>query len=65
MNATPDPTDGLDPALQAEIDAALGGASFEDLITDEPGDEPTQERGGKRPRREGIIVAVRDREVLI
>jgi small subunit ribosomal protein S1 len=65
MNAIPDPADGLDPALQAEIDAALGNASFEDLVTDEPGDESNQGRGGKRPRREGTIVAIRDREVLI
>ena len=65
MNATPDPNDGLDPALQAEIDAALGGASFEDLVTDEASDQPTQERGGKRPRREGTVVSIRDREVLI
>jgi len=65
MNATPDPTDGLDPALQAEIDAALGGASFEDLITDDAPDHTEPGRGGKRPRREGTIVAIRDREVLI
>ncbi|MCH2149365.1 MAG: S1 RNA-binding domain-containing protein [Phycisphaerales bacterium] len=61
MNTTPDPVDPLDVDLQAEIDAALGHASLEDLVFE----ETPQPTGGKRPRREGVIVAVRDREALI
>ena len=61
MNTTPDPVDPLDVDLQAEIDAALGHASLEDLVFE----ETPQATGGKRPRRDGIVVAVRDREALI
>ncbi len=55
---------GLDAALQAEIDAALGEASFEDLI-EEDAKSTGSRKPGARPKREGTIVSIRDAEVLI
>tara|TARA_Y100000589_G_scaffold214646_2_gene202483 strand:- start:2961 stop:4202 length:1242 start_codon:yes stop_codon:yes gene_type:complete len=56
---------GLDPALQAEIDAAIGESSFEDLLEEDA--KTSGESGGRgaRPRREGTVVSTRDAEVLI
>jgi small subunit ribosomal protein S1 len=61
MNATPDHVDPLDADLQAEIEAALGQSSLEDLMIEDPKETPR----GTQPKREGLIVAVRDREALI
>ena len=56
---------GLDPALQAEIDAAIGESSFEDLLEEDA--KTSGESGGRgaRPRREGTVVSTRDAAVLI
>jgi small subunit ribosomal protein S1 len=50
----------MDPALEAEIEAALGDLSMADI--DDP--PPTPSRGA-RPQREGTVVQVRGQEVLV
>jgi small subunit ribosomal protein S1 len=50
----------MDPALEAEIEAALGNLSMADI--DDP--PPTPSRGA-RPQREGTVVQVRGQEVLV
>ncbi|MDP7573908.1 MAG: S1 RNA-binding domain-containing protein [Phycisphaerales bacterium] len=52
----------MDPALEAEIEAALGEMSIAD-IDGPPAKEPTT-RGG-RPEREGTVVQVRGQDVLV
>ena len=52
----------MDPALEAEIEAALGEMSIAD-IDGPPAKEPTT-RGG-RPDREGTVVQVRGQDVLV
>lgn len=56
---------GLDPALQAEIDAAIGESSFEDLLQEDAKTTGGSGGRGARPRREGTVVSTRDAEVLI
>ncbi len=56
---------GLDPALQAEIDAAIGESSFEDLLQEDAKSSGGSGGRGARPRREGTVVSTRDAEVLI
>lgn len=56
---------GLDPALQAEIDAAIGESSFEDLLQEDAKTSGGSGGRGARPRREGTVVSTRDAEVLI
>ena len=56
---------GLDPALQAEIDAAIGESSFEDLLEEDAKTTGGSGGRGARPRREGTVVSTRDAEVLI
>ena len=56
---------GIDPALQAEIDAAIGASSFEDLLREEAKSSDGSGERGARPRREGTVVSTRDAEVLI
>ncbi|MDG2199610.1 MAG: S1 RNA-binding domain-containing protein [Phycisphaerales bacterium] len=56
---------GLDPQLQAEIDAALGEASFEDMLEQDAKAAPRASARGARPRREGVVVSIRDAEVFI
>ncbi len=51
----------MDPALEAEIEAALGEMSVADI--DQP-PAPTATRGS-RPEREGTVVQIRGQEVLV
>lgn len=53
----------MDPALEAEIEAALGDLSLSDI--DEPAPTPAASRGARRPEREGTVVQVRGQDVLI
>jgi small subunit ribosomal protein S1 len=53
----------MDPALEAEIEAALGDLSLSDI--DEPAPAPAASRGARRPEREGTVVQVRGQDVLI
>jgi len=50
----------LDASLEAEISKALGHLSIEDLL-----DEPQPKRPGARDTRRGLIVSIREGEVLI
>ena len=62
MNATPILTASTPHCKRKST--RLGGASFEDLITDDARNHTEPGRGGKRPRREGTIVAIRDKVLI-
>jgi small subunit ribosomal protein S1 len=53
----------MDPALEAEIEAAIGNLSLSDI--DEPAPAPAAGRGARRPEREGTVVQVRGQDVLV
>ena len=62
----PDPRTDLDAKLNAEIEAALGGRSIEDLL-DEP-DQPTSTAGtgsAGKPMKKGIVVSVHGGDVMV
>ena len=52
----------LDPALEAEIEAALQNVSMAEIDTPEPTTHSTR---GARPERQGTVVQIRGEEVLV
>ncbi len=58
----PDPTP-MDPALEAEIEAALGKMSLSDIDT--PTTKTPKPARGARPEREGTVVQIRGSDVLV
>jgi small subunit ribosomal protein S1 len=52
----------LDPALEAEIEAALQNVSMAEIDTPEPSTHSTR---GARPERQGTVVQIRGEEVLV
>lgn len=52
----------MNPELQAEIDAALGGASIDDLVDDQP---QRRKRGEARALRTGVVAAIHGPNVLV
>jgi len=52
----------LDPALEAEIEAALQNVSMAEIDAPEPTTRPTR---GARPERQGTVVQIRGEEVLV
>ena len=52
----------LDPALEAEIEAALQNVSMAEIDAPEPTTHPTR---GARPERQGTVVQIRGEEVLV
>ncbi|MBT4584183.1 MAG: hypothetical protein HOC93_03780, partial [Phycisphaerae bacterium] len=54
--------DKINPELQAEIEAALGGASLEDLLEENP---ERRKRGEARTIKTGVVAAIHGPNVLV
>ncbi len=54
--------DKMNPELQAEIEAALGGASLDDLLDENP---EQRKRGEERAIKTGVIAAIHGSNILV
>jgi ribosomal protein S1 len=54
----------MDESLDAEIAAALGGMSIDDLVGDDPAPKVSIGSDGRRTRN-GVVVGIHDKEVMI